>query len=87
MRKIFHIRLREQFHHALIEARKRKELSQAQMAEKLAMDERSYIDLDHGKTCCSAVTLALFLIYVCEDTGKFLSELKDALEAAQNKAA
>ena len=53
----------------------------------MAMDERSYIDLDHGKTCCSAVTLVLFLIYVCEDVEKFLSELKNALEESQNKAA
>ena len=62
-------------------------MSQAQMAEKLAMDERSYIDLDHGKTCCSAVTLALFLIYVCDDVSKFLVGLKNALEANWNKAA
>ena len=87
MRKAYHIRLREHFHRALIETRSREELSQAQMAEKLAMDERSYIDLDHGKTCCSAVTLVLFLIYVCEDVEKFLSELKNALEESQNKAA
>lgn len=87
MRKEYHIRLREHFHRALIETRDRKELSQAQMAEKLAMDDRSYIDLDHGKTCCSAVTLALFLIYVCEDVEKFLLELKNALEESQNKAA
>ncbi len=87
MRKVYHIQLREHFHRALIETRNREELSQAQMAEKLAMDERSYIDLDHGKTCCSAVTLALFLIYVCEDVGKFLLELKNALEESQNKAA
>lgn len=87
MRKVYHIQLREHFHQALIETRNREELSQAQMAEKLAMDERSYIDLDHGKTCCSAVTLALFLIYVCKDVGKFLLELKNALEESQNKAA
>ena len=87
MRKAYHIRLREHFHQALIETRERKELSQAQMAEKLAMDERSYIDLDHGKTCCSAVTLVLILIYVCEDVEKFLLELKNALEESQNKAA
>ena len=62
-------------------------MSQAQMAEKLAMDERSYIDLDHGKTCCSAVTLALFLIYVCDDVSKFLVGLKNALESNWNKAA
>lgn len=87
MRKVYHIRLREHFHRALVETRDRKELSQAQMAEKLAMDERSYIDLDHGKTCCSAVTLVLFLIYICEDAGKFLSDLKEALEENRNKAA
>lgn len=87
MRKAYHIRLREHFHRALNETRERKEWSQAQMAEKLAMDERSYIDLDHGKTCCSAVTLALFLLYVCEDVEKFLVELKNALEESQNKAA
>lgn len=87
MRKAYHIRLREHFHRALVETRERKELSQAQMAEKLAMDERSYIDLDHGKTCYSAVTLVLFLIYVCEDVEKFLLELKNALEESQNKAA
>ena len=87
MRKAYHIRLRKHFHRALIETRERRELSQAQMAEMLAMDERSYIDLDHGKTCCSAVTLVLFLIYVCEDVDKFLLELKRALEESQNKAA
>ena len=87
MRKVYHMRLREHFHRALIETREHKEMSQAQMAEKLAMDERSYIDLDHGKTCCSAVTLALFLIYVCDDVSKFLVGLKNALESNWNKAA
>ena len=87
MRKVYHMRLREHFHRALVETREHREMSQAQMAEKLAMDERSYIDLDHGKTCCSAVTLALFLIYVCDDASKFLAELKNALEATRTKAA
>ena len=87
MRKVYHMRLKELFHRALVETREYREMSQAQMAEKLAMDERSYIDLDHGKTCCSAVTLALFLIYVCDDASKFLAELKNALEATRTKAA
>ena len=51
------------------------------------MDDRSYIDLDYGKTCCSAVTLSLFLIYVSEDVNAFLEELRYAFEAALNKAA
>ena len=57
-------------------------LTQAEMTEKLSMDDRSYIDLDHGKTCCSAVTLALFLVYVCEDVHEFLEELRHAFETA-----
>ena len=87
MRKVYHMRLKEHFHRALVETREHRKMSQAQIAEKLAMDERSYIDLDHGKTCCSAVTLALFLIYVCDDASKFLAELKNALEATRTKAA
>jgi len=44
------------------------------------MDERSYIDLDHEKTCCSAITLALFLVYICADVDAFLKELRCAFE-------
>lgn len=40
------------------------------------MDERSYIDLGHKKTCCSATTLVLFLVYVCEDVDAFVGELR-----------
>lgn len=57
------------------------------MAEKLAMDDRSYIDLEHGKCCCSAVTLALFLIYVCDDIISFLGDLKIAFESEFDQAA
>ena len=57
------------------------------MAERLAMDDRSYIDLDHGKTCCSAITLAHFLIYVCDTPLQFLEGLQHAFEEAEEKAA
>ena len=87
MRKVYHIRLKEHFHHTLVQTRENKELSQAQIAEKLAMGKRSYIDLDHGKTRCNAVIVVLILIYICKEIGKFLSELSDALEAGRNKAA
>ena len=87
MRKVYHEQIKEQFHQALVETRMRNAMSQAQMAEKLAMDERSYVDLDHGKTCCSTVTLVLFLLYVCEDREAFLEELKRALDAENDRAA
>lgn len=87
MRQTYHTRLKAHFHRALNQTRLHRELTQLEMAQKLSMDERSYIDLDHGKTCCSAVTLALFLIYVCEDVVGFLEELQHAFEAEKNRAA
>jgi len=51
------------------------------------MDDRSYIDLEHGKSCCSAVTLALFLIYVCDDIISFLEDLRIAFESEIDQAA
>lgn len=57
------------------------------MAEQLIMDERSFINLDHGKSGCSALTLALYLIYYCEEPKEYLDELRQALEDADNHVA
>ena len=87
MRKAYHNILKNCFHVNLIRCRMNLDLTQSQMAERLFMDDRSYIDLDHGKTCCSAVTLSLFLIFVCEDVNGFLEELRHAFEDALRQAA
>lgn len=87
MRKAYRKVLKNCFNHVLVRTRTEQALTQSQMAEKLAMDERSYIDLDHGKSCCSAVTLVLFLIYCCQDPLGFLGELKNAIETEINCAA
>lgn len=79
--------LKANFYTQLITTRAALKLTQSQMAEKLSMDDRSYIDLDHGKTCCSAITLARFLIFVCESPIKFLEGLRRAFEEADNKVA
>lgn len=50
------------------------------------MDPRSYVDLDHGKSGCSGFTLALFLIYVCDDPMSFLQDLRRALEGDDHAA-
>lgn len=68
------------FYNRLIIARETLHLTQSQMSELLAMDERSYIELDHGKSCCSAVTLILFLIYCCDEPMQFLLDLKKEFE-------
>lgn len=62
-------------------------ISQEKMAERLAMAERTYVDLDHGKTCCSEVTLALFLIYACPNPHKFLEGLRNAFETEIDEVA
>ena len=72
--------LKKIFHETLLKARAENGLTQAKMAEILAMDERSYVYLEHGKTCCGALTLSLFLIYCCNDAGGFLDELRKAYE-------
>lgn len=87
MRRTYRNILKHVFCAHLVQTRMVLGMPQTAMAERLAMDDRSYIDLDHGKTCCSAVTLALFLVYVCDDVQRFLGDLRDAFEAAIHKAA
>ena len=62
MRKQLREILKAYFYTQLIATRSEKRLTQSQMAERLAMEDRSYIDLDQGKTCFSTITLARVLI-------------------------
>lgn len=87
MRKAYRTILKTYFHQHLVYTRTEQGLTQSEMAERLAMDDRSYIDLDHGKSCCSAITLALFLVYVCNDVETFIGELRHAFEDELNRAA
>ena len=87
MRKTYRAALKQCFYQRLIITRAEMGITQSTMAERLAMDERSYIDLDHGKTCSSATTLALFLVYVCDDVYGFLEDLRNAFESETNWAA
>lgn len=85
MRKQLREILKAYFYTQLIATRSEKRLTQSQMAERLAMEDRSYIDLDQGKTCCSAITLARFLIFVCESLMQFLEGLRRAFEEAEKR--
>lgn len=87
MRKTYHTLLKHHFHNTLVRTRTHLGLTQSEMAERLAMDDRSFTDLDHGKNCCSAITLVLFLIYVCEDVDGFLDELQRVFEAGTDQVA
>ena len=87
MRKSYYLVLKNYFYNTIIETRASLKYTQAQMASVLIMDERSYVELDHGKSCCSALTLVLFLIYCCEDPTAFLTGLKEAFERECENAA
>ena len=87
MRKHYTNVLKSFFGDKLLHTQETLGFSQEEMAHRLAMAARTYVDLDHGKTSCSALTLARFLIYVCADPVAFLEELRDAFETVDDKAA
>ena len=87
MRQQYIQSLKMVFYNNLIATRASLNWTQSQMAERLAMDNRSYIELDHGNSCCGALTLALYLVYCCEDPVIFIGELRSAFEMDSNHAA
>lgn len=87
MRKHYHSILKTYFTHELVQRRMDLQITQAEMAERLLMDDRSYIDLDHGKSCCSALTLALYIAFICDDVYDFAEGLRYAFDAGKNSAA
>lgn len=87
MRKQYQYILKNFFCDKVFYTRESMGITQEDMAHTLAMAPRTFIDLEHGKTGCSALTFALFLIYFCQNPVLFLEELKNAFEAAQKKTA
>ena len=87
MRKHYETIFKRFFCTTLFRIRCDQNITQEEMADRLAMSTRSYIDLDHGKTGCSGLTLALFLVYVCTEPLDFLANLRTAFDNNENKAA
>lgn len=79
--------LKNWFRSQLLSTREMLHLTQPPMARKLFMEERSYAALESGESGCSALTLALFLIYCCKDPLACLESLRIAFEKAADHAA
>lgn len=60
-------------------ARTEAKLSQAKFSELLLIDERTYIRLEHGANCCCALTLILYLVFVCKDVQGFVDEMREII--------
>ena len=86
MRNTYRILIGKYFCQTVFTYRIQQDMTQVEMAERLCMDERSYIDLEHGKNGCSVVTLMLFLLYECSDADNFLRELRDIFEEVNDAA-
>ena len=71
-------------HQQLVNTRLNLGLTQAEMANLLVMDTRSYIELDHGRSMCGTLTLILFLTYCCSDPILFLDEVRNLFEGADS---
>ena len=59
------------------------DISQEEMGHRLLMSCRSYVDLEHQKCGCSALTLAIYLVYLCPDREAFLNELEEAFDGIE----
>ncbi len=87
MRTVYVEVLKTEFRNHVMIRREELNLSQAKMSELLEISERAYSDIESGKSCCSALTLALYLIYCCDDVQGFIDELKARFEKANEDAA
>ncbi len=71
----------------LLKTRNLLKLSQEQMASILKMSGRAYTALESGQSCCSQVTLVLYLTHCCPDVNAFITGLLEAISQAEKEIA
>lgn len=76
MRNKYTEALKKYLSQALKEERKNSNMTQLEMAGRLEMDVRSYVELELGNSVFSGVTLTLFLLRTGVDSGKVLKEIE-----------
>lgn len=80
MRKTAHTVIKEHLCKQISATRVKNKWTKKKMAEKLAMDDRSYSDIEKGVSACSMVTLVMYVAFVLDG-----SEEKDDLFAILRK--
>lgn len=60
-------------------------LTHEEMAELLLMDQRSFIDLDHGKSMAGTMTFLIYLCSVCDDPIRLLREVARSLAGLEHR--
>lgn len=85
MRKTAHAVIKENLRSKIFQTRVKNKWTKRRMAEMLAMDDRSYSDIEKGISSCSVVTLVIFIAFVLEDSvqkEELFKELRESIEKA-----
>ena len=86
--KSYKILLRDFLSEYVDALRKRKELSQENMAEQLRITSRAYSDLERGKYCFSTVPLLFLLLMLDDDELRnLLDRFRESIAVLENQNA
>ena len=86
--KSYKILLRDFLSEYVDALRKRKELSQENMAEQLRITSRAYSDLERGKYCFSTVPLLFLLLMLDDDELRnLLAQFRESVAVLENQHA
>lgn len=75
--------LKDYLRTALLQNRAALDISQEEMAHRLLMSSRAFANLESGHSCCSLITMLLFLTRCCTDRRAFIDGLMLILDAAE----
>ena len=85
MRKKIRKKLKQELNALAKTIRSQLNLTKTKMAEKLFMNDRSYIDIESGVNMCGTLTTVLILAEM-DDPKSYLEELKSKLHEASENA-
>lgn len=85
MRNTYRTILKKYLHERILADRLKNGLVQEEMAERLQIDWRSYIDLEHGKNLCSTTTFITYLLEFCDDPKDVLEEIRELFNKVQEE--
>lgn len=82
MRKTARTVIKEHLCKQISETRVKNKWTKKKMAEKLAMDDRSYSDIEKGVYACSMVTLVMYVAFVLDskEENELFSVLRKKIE-------
>lgn len=69
----------------LLATRKYNNLTQDKFSEKLMIDTRSYVSLEHGESLCCTLTFIIFLCFHCKDVEGFVRDLREIIIKIQSQ--